>query len=217
MIHTGLAVESCLACGTTIIPHSGAADGICHLCKNAMAGAPGPYLFHREDLDVLVAREYCSELRALIAAFKKRGNSRVAQFIAEHLLLPLCRHQMFASDPPVMIAPVPAHHRNRRQRGFDQVSILAAILHHHTGWPVVPVIRRSRGRVQKSLHRAERIANAARVMLPVHEMIAGISEETHIIILDDVMTTGATLESCGAALRSSGVRRISALAVAAAL
>jgi ComF family protein len=115
-----------------------------------------------------------------------------------------------------LIAPVPLHRRRLRQRGFNQAFLLIA------GWPVsgaVPIVRdllvRLRAtRPQTGLDRRQRrvnIKNAVAVRRP------GQSTGRRVLLVDDVLTTGATADACARMLLRDGASRVDVLTLARAL
>ncbi len=107
------------------------------------------------------------------------------------------------------IVPVPAAPARRRWRGFDAAEAIAAALSAETGLPLSPCLRRSQGRRQVGRPRSERLASPPRVRLADRPPAAAV-------LLDDVVTTGATLGACARALRSGGCGRVVALTFARA-
>ena len=121
-----------------------------------------------------------------------------------------------------LVVPVPLHWRRRHERGFNQAALLAAGL----GLPACEPLRRSRRtRVQAGLHAGERrvnVGNAFSLAWTYHRAwprlparvaprrLAGLT----VVLVDDVSTTGATLEACAAVLLAAGVREVRALTAA---
>jgi ComF family protein len=107
------------------------------------------------------------------------------------------------------VVPVPLHRRREYRRGFNQAHDLAL----HLGLPVVPWLRRvvfTRSQIDlpgPERHRNVRDAFSA-------DPGSRIPDPGVVVLVDDVCTTGATLESCAAVLRQSGVKEIRALTAA---
>lgn len=114
--------------------------------------------------------------------------------------------------PPVVIVPVPLHSRRWRERGFNQAEIIARALAGRTNWPIKKYLKRRRyTQAQARLAHDERKANieAAFDMAP-----RAINPAGSIILVDDVVTTGATMRACARVLRSHGLRNIAGVALA---
>lgn len=113
-----------------------------------------------------------------------------------------------------VVVPVPLHPWRRVQRGFNQADILACAL----GRPVWRVLRRRRlGAPQATLSGDERLANVQGAY-GVSRSARGTARARPraVVLVDDVMTTGATLDACSQVLRDTGVEWIAALTVARA-
>ena len=105
--------------------------------------------------------------------------------------------------------PVPLHPSRRRQRGFNQAADLAR----HVGLPVVPALCRIRATAtQTSLPAARRNRNV-RDAFAVGRWDGSLRQAT-VVLIDDVSTTGATLEACARVLKDAGVREVRALTAA---
>jgi predicted amidophosphoribosyltransferase len=105
------------------------------------------------------------------------------------------------------IVPVPPAPARRRWRGFDAAEAIAAALSAQTGLPLRLCLRRSEGRRQVGRLRSERLAAPLRVRLAEPPPDAAL-------LVDDVVTTGATIGACARALRSGGCDRVVAVTFA---
>jgi ComF family protein len=113
-----------------------------------------------------------------------------------------------------LILPVPLHRARLRQRGFNQALELARPLGRSLGVPVRHglLLRARATAAQSELDAAARRRNV-RGAFAVH---AGAALPSHVAVLDDVMTTGATLAECVRALKRAGAQRVDVWALARA-
>ena len=108
------------------------------------------------------------------------------------------------------VVPVPLHPWREFRRGFNQAHQLAI----HLGPPVTPLLRRVRHTMsQIDLPREQRLANVRDAFAPT-DPGSRIPVPDVVVLIDDVATTGATLESCAQVLRRSGVKEVRALTAA---
>jgi ComF family protein len=112
-----------------------------------------------------------------------------------------------------LIVPVPLHPRRHRSRGYNQAALLAAHMGQATGLPVaLDVLRRVRHTVsQTNLNALERRRNVVGAF-----SCSDAVRDKRVLLIDDVCTTGATLEACSVALKQGGARSVCALTVARA-
>jgi ComF family protein len=112
------------------------------------------------------------------------------------------------------VVPVPLHRARQRERGFNQSAHLARQLGAHFGWPVVEgVLVRARPTVpQVGLEPAQRRTNVAGAFHCIDGSLAG----KRLLLVDDVRTTGATLEAASLALHQGGAASIWAYTLACA-
>lgn len=151
---------------------------------------------------------YDGALRAIVHALKYDGRRSLARPLAA--LMRVRGHDLLVGADTVV--PVPLHPARHRQRGFNQAADLAR----HLGPPVCLALRRvRRTRAQTGLPAAQRHANV-RNAFAVHSRRATRAGRTAVLI-DDVSTTGATLEACARALKAAGVVEVRALTVARAV
>ncbi len=121
-----------------------------------------------------------------------------------------------AQDPQhTILVPVPLARRRLWKRGFNQSALLSQHLSNQYDLPMNTKLlqRRRNTATQVALHRAMRQQNVMDAFVSLRSET--ISRHT-IILVDDIMTTGATLTACAEALHSAGARRICALALARA-
>ena len=159
---------------------------------------------------------YETTLRAIIHALKYNGRRSLALPLAALMR----SHGQDVLGDADCVVPVPLHPGRRRARGFNQAADLAA----HLGLPVTPALRRvKRTPTQTGLPAAHRRRNLRgafalapsrwgrwRVLVDVRRQIEGRC----VVLVDDVTTTGATLDACARVLRHSGAREVRALTAA---
>ena len=170
------------------------AEGRCALCRSGLRGFDAAYSFGA----------YEGVLRELIHLYKYGRVRSLARPLSALLARALPRDEAF--DAAV---PVPLYWRRRLQRGFNQAELLARGLSKRTGIPVV----RGLGRVRPTPAQAG-LATSARRQNVARAFRARNVRGMRILLIDDVMTTGATAASCALALKQAGARRVALLTVA---
>ncbi|HHV78773.1 MAG TPA: ComF family protein [Firmicutes bacterium] len=115
---------------------------------------------------------------------------------------------------PDVIVPVPLHPSRLKHRGFNQAECLAlAVSREWGGIPVLKVLRRHRPtQAQKQLGRDERLCNLAGAFSVVKPRLFW---GRNVLLVDDVITTGTTVEACAEVLKKAGAARVDVLAAAA--
>ena len=162
----------------------------------------------------LLQLEWCAPfagpVRAALHDLKYAGEQR----LAEPLGAAVARRWARVGVGADLLVPVPVHAERERRRGYDQAALIAAVAATHLGLPSVRALERRRATVaQFELGRGERASNVAgafAVGRAGHGVVAG----RWVLLVDDVVTTGATLAACGEALIRAGARAVSAIAVA---
>lgn len=114
-------------------------------------------------------------------------------------------------DAPVYIVPVPTATSRIRQRGYDQATLLAKELSRQTGLSLACLLARSGQAHQVGANRQQRLKQLAGAFRVTKSKLV---QEAHIILIDDVVTTGATLEAAASVLRQAGAVRIEAIVFA---
>src|SRR3954471_18496949 len=116
-----------------------------------------------------------------------------------------------------VVVPVPVHAQREQQRGYDQATLIAAVAAAQLGLPLARALERGRATVaQFELGRDQRAANVAGAFRPRSRDRAAVRDIAGrwVVLVDDVVTTGATLAACGEALGRMGAIAVSAIAVA---
>jgi predicted amidophosphoribosyltransferase len=158
------------------------------------------------------AGEYADELRIALIAYKERGRRQLANSLAGYLADAVdCAVRATGSRRPVLV-PVPSSRPAARARGGDHVARLASAVARQTGLPMLPVLT-LRGFVADSagLSADQRRRNVTGRLL-ARAPADGIGQP---IILDDIVTTGATLAEAGRALTAAGWQPAGAAVIAA--
>lgn len=149
-------------------------------------------------------------VRNAVHSFKYEGERARARHLGD-LLPPL----LPAGANVDAVIPVPLHPKRLRQRGFNQAALLAERLaESHGGIPVVEIERRGSVTPQVGLSADQRSANVAGAfVVPDPRGLAGLD----IVLIDDVVTTTATMTACARAIADAGAASIRCLSVARAV
>ncbi len=157
------------------------------------------------------AVRYEDTAREALHAFKFGGHRALAGPLADLVVSALAAG--WPAGAPDLLVPVPLHPRRKRTRGFNQAHLIARRLGRAWGCPVRPDVlaRVTETEPQTALDSAARLANvrgAFRLRRP--EAVAG----RHVLLVDDILTTGATASACARALEAGGPRIVGLVAVA---
>ena len=179
----------------------------CPGCASALAAEARPALRRvgpaDDALEVLVGAEYSGTVRRLVLALKAEGRVAAARPLGA-LLRPVLL-QALAGEPAALVGPPRSRVRHLR-RGFDPVDLLVRAA---GGRPSRPITRTRLSRDQVGLARAERRANLDHAFR-ARRSLAG----TRILLVDDVVTSGATLLELRRAVRAAGGEVAGAVALA---
>jgi predicted amidophosphoribosyltransferase len=135
----------------------------------------------------------------LVAALKFRRLLPVAELIADriHWLAP-------TTVLSGALVPVPTARSRSLARGFDPASVIASALACLSGLPLEPCLARSGPGRQVGRRRSERVGHPPQI-----RACKGVPRS--VVLIDDVLTTGATLSACARALRREGAVRVAAI------
>ncbi|AGA70798.1 putative amidophosphoribosyltransferase [Desulfitobacterium dichloroeliminans LMG P-21439] len=137
-------------------------------------------------------------------------------YLLKRLSQPLAEFAIHHLPPPDVLVPVPMHGERLAERGFNQAAAIASLLHWELKIPIWEGLQRVRATTpQVGLSRQERLHNLEGVfrMTPEQKCIQG----ARIWLIDDVATTGATLEHCAKELRKNGAEEVYGLVLAAGM
>ncbi len=198
-VATAVAPPLCAACGRSCRPEA----VVCTRCSRRLAMAEpllgkGPPGLDR----AWSSAPHEGVARNLVAALKFRHLLPVAELMADRIQWLAPAHLLSGTVMPVPPAP------NRlRRRGFDPAGELAAALAVRLEAPLEPCLARRGGRRQVGRRRAERLGQPPRIH-------AAGTVPRSVLLVDDVLTTGATMSACAQALRAAGAARVCAVTFA---
>jgi predicted amidophosphoribosyltransferase len=198
-VATAIVPPLCAACGRSCRPEA----VVCTRCGRRLSAAEpllgkGPPGLDR----AWSSASHDGVARDLVAALKFRRLLPVADLMADRIQWLAPAHMLSGA-----IVPVPPAPPRLRRRGFDPAGELAAALAERLGAPLEPCLARRGGRRQVGRRRAERLGQPPRVHAPG-------PVPRSLLLVDDVLTTGATMTACAQALRAAGAARVVAVTFA---
>lgn len=180
---------------------------LCRRCRFTLAAAPSVRVAGPADLAVRAALPYDGLARQLVIGLKYRNRRAMANVLAAQLV-----SRLGVSEVD-LVTWAPTSQRRAGERGFDQAELIARSVARQIGVPCQRVLYRVHGgraeQAQTGRSRVERLLGPTFRARPVP---AGL----HVLVVDDVVTTGATLRAAGRALLDGGIAEVSLVAVAAA-
>jgi ComF family protein len=183
------------------VPLGGSAEPPCGRCRRGLSPfAGGASLGPFE-----------GSLRILVHELKYRGRRRIAGRVAKLLLREPSARGLLTGG--AVLVPVPLHPRRRRERGFNQAELLAAALGRGSGLRVAPgtLVRRKETLPQAGLSSAARRRNVQGAFaVRGRARLVG----RPVVLVDDVMTTGATARAAARALREAGASEVRLVTIA---
>jgi len=188
--------STCLGCRSR-------GPALCDACRPARSER---VRFARAGLDIVAVGAYAGTFRRAILAFK-RGRRDAIGSLAE-----LLAESLAAADVSwdTIIVPVPTTASRALERGFDQGAALAREVAVRDARPVLSVLQKRSRNPQRGRSRIERLRAVNRFAVAAPSLV----ENASVVLIDDVVTTGATLADCAAALRASGARVLGAFVLA---
>ena len=214
---------ACAVCDKPLAGRGGLRAGFCCRCLAAMplvreTDPPGAAVALAEaGFPVAAAGEYGGPLRDAVHLLKYSRRDDLARPLAAlmgDLVIRLERERGGAWTRSRLLVPVPLHPARERQRGYNQARLLAVRLSRRFGIPLAPgrALRRRWRTVPQTGRGADRRRENMRGAFRAgwRKGLAG----KRVLLVDDVITTGATLEACAAALRAAGAGPVTGLVLA---
>jgi ComF family protein len=170
-------------------------QGRCSLCRLGLTGFDTVYTFG----------SYEATLRGLIHLFKYNQVRPLAKPLAALLARAIPREHRFD-----VIVPMPLHWKKRWSRGYNQSELLANEVARRWGVPVSKIVRRIKSTApQAGLSNSKRRLNV-RGAFAARKSVKGL----RVLLIDDVLTTGATASACARVLKRAGASHVAVAAVA---
>ncbi len=151
---------------------------------------------------------YNEKTRPVIADFKYHNRRSLSRFFAEEILV---RHaDQLQHWKPDLIIPVPVHRHKRKSRGYNQAELLARDLSVLTGIPYLSdlLIRSADTTPQKQLSPRARLSNLQNAFTFNREYEGLTPSFKSVLLVDDIYTTGATMEICTRTLIKAGFKKV---------
>jgi ComF family protein len=188
----------CRRCSVPISKHN---QGLCGRCQSQ------PPYYDR----VYSLFSYRQPVTGLIVALKFQHRLHLARLLGQLMIDDLL---LRLDSMPDIILPVPLHPQRLRERGFNQAYELARFVSAELNVEISAAVERCRdGQPQIALSRKHRIKNIHGVFR-VHDQ--GAMTKSHVLIIDDVMTTGATVNELARILKQAGAARVDVVTLARA-
>lgn len=197
-------------------------DGLCRVCGREAVGLKGEFLCkecrrHRKNYDrAASALQFEDEVKKLVHSFK----SGCAVYLRDDFcdIMEGVVRSRFRLDLITAVTSVPLTIRHRFLRGYDQCAIIAKELSRRIGRPYFPLLKRCGfPKRQAGLSEEERVENVKGTFAVRDALRLKLGEiaKPLVLIVDDVMTTGSTLDECAKTLKHAGVGAVWTVALSA--
>lgn len=216
----------CPVCGEIVVPKG---NKICPSCKDKLPYIKEPRCMKCSKPMEQEEKEYCSdcerksyrfdkgcavwvynnEMKRSLADFKYRSKKEYAGFYVEEAVR--LYGGCIKKFSPDIIVPVPIHRSKYLERGYNQADILAKRIGKALGIPVLSglLVRNKKTLPQKKLSDKERLRNLLEAFQYNTKSAAGFNRKiSKVLLVDDIYTTGSTVEACTNVLKSNGISEV---------
>ncbi|MFA5967318.1 MAG: ComF family protein [Patescibacteria group bacterium] len=205
-------------------------DWICSVCAKRIEIIKTPICYHCHRLSadfkvcgkcrptgaasrLIVYGYWQSPLKELVYSLKYRRLRPLVKILGGWLVETI---NQTTATTGLVIVPVPLHRGRLWDRGFNQARLLAEVVAQQTGWPLLPILFRKRSTqpqfgLSKSARR-DNIEGAFSINVALSQNLANKT----VVLVDDIVTTGATINECAKILRQNGARDVWGLVLAKA-
>ncbi len=196
-------IPKCVCCGT----EKGVSEYFCPRCKEELES----FKAGESDIEVIKAislYNYDGPIKSIVTGYKYGGRKWLSRFMGGEM------GKQLKSLPYSIgcVCNVPLHEKRRKVRGFDQAEEIARCVSETAGIPYIPALKRIRNtKTQTKLNecgRAENIKGA----FEIAERVSG-----NVLLIDDVLTTGATAGECARVLKEAGAENVYVMTFARAV
>lgn len=212
-----IAGSFCHACEDDILNATAQHQNRCPRCLRALKGlefCEACYLSKPHYDSLTIGFDYVNPMKSLLLRYKNAGQLSLARPFAKLLQAQLIRQEREFPSASLCL-PLPASEPSLQRRGYNPAAELARALAKLNNWQLSQdTLRREQSQTyieQKALDSVERRLNVRQLYYCAHRL-----EESEVILIDDIMTSGATLDSASQALKAAGVKRVHCIVLARA-
>ena len=185
--------EKCRVCGRPLISE----DGICMRCRNEVYNFRQNHYFW----------DYDGVAKTVIGLYKFKEQQRIGRFLALAVYRCLRRRRL----DNVLLVPAPCSPARLKKTGYNHMEAVCRALKGLHGIPFADVLRRRRGRQLKKLGKQERkeeLADKLYIRPKDARKFQTLCQEKHVILIDDVFTTGTTASACSRILKENDAENV---------
>ncbi|MCZ2132693.1 MAG: hypothetical protein LC116_05800 [Bacteroidetes bacterium] len=220
------APKQCLMCGTSLAERTHRISTACNACMAALPPPPSP-----DEIFVRLAKNFARDELAVSRCFSLTVYDETLPFSR---MIRSLKYEQIASIglefgretgetmrhlgimEAEAIVPVPIHHARRRERTYNQSELIGRGIAEKTGVPFLmhALMRRCYTTTQTRLNAEQRHSNLSGAFTAGRD--SNLVHDKVVLLTDDVLTTGSTINACATALLSAGARRVDVAVIAAA-
>jgi ComF family protein len=194
--------ETCFCCNTTISTNN---EGICICCRhdlpftnytNLKSNKVEKSFYGRIPIEEATSLLYFSKkgpIQELMHHLKYRNKEKIGQILGVWMAQDLKQSNRFKNIDAIV--PVPLHKKRLKERGYNQLTLFGKTLSKELNIPYLPdnLIRIASTKTQTRKFRVERWSNVSTTFYVKDPVVF---ENKHVLLIDDIVTTGATVEAC---------------------